>query len=220
MANMTRAQMVTELTNRGWSRFASTDLERYLDWALQDLYNMAKLPRSTLSVFTSTALTDDEIPFTTITAAGAELVHQIKAVYVKYSGEVIKLEAADPEYFMAAIWPNLQATNPIKAPYPTHYYIYDLTVILYPKMEAAVDVYVHHLLREDVFSGASDTTALPERFDKAEIAQAESYCYRRAHEPEGMAMAQGMVREFLLDELGMAGAEMDEKQDRVISYQR
>jgi hypothetical protein len=106
----------------------------------------------------------------------------------------------------------------LTAPYPTHYYVYDLAVILYPKMQTAVDVYVHHLLREDVFSGASDVTALPERFDKVVIAQAEVYCYRRAHETEGMIVSQQYVDEFFLSELGMAGATMEEEQERVMPY--
>jgi hypothetical protein len=50
------------------------------------------------------------------------------------------------------------------------------------------------------------------------LAQTEVYCFRRAHNPEGMLMAQQAVRDFLLDELSMADQEMDERYDRVLPW--
>jgi len=210
--------MLTELQSRGWSRFVSTDLERYLDWALQDIYGMAMLPRSTLGIYNAAATVLDVIPFTTISGGGAELVQQVKRCHTKYSGEVLTVDSASESEFMEFMYPNTLAANPVKAAYPIKYFVYDLGVYFYPKPQAAIDLYIHYLLREDVFSGPTDTSGLPERFDKTIIAQAEVHCYRRAHEPEGYALAQATVRDFMLEELGMAGEEMEEKYDRVVPW--
>jgi hypothetical protein len=218
MANMQRDEFVTELNARGWSRFTSTQLQKYLDWALQDIYGMARYNRSTLTVTTVSATVLDLIPFATVSAGAAELVHQIKAVFAKYGTDLYPVEAASEDQFINTIYVNRLATNPVKAAYPVLYYVYQLGVHLYPKPQAAVDIIIHSLLREDTFTGGTDVTGLPERFDKAVLAQTEAFCYRRAHDPEGFSFAQATVRDFILDELGLEGMEMEEKADRVTPW--
>ena len=220
MANLTRDLMVAELQSRGWSRFVATDLERYLDWALQDIYGMAKFDRSTLNVYAPGVVpATSNVPFSTISGSSAELVHQIKAVFVGDGTHVFRLEPANEEFFLEVMWLNSQLGEQADlAPHPTHYYVFDRAVFLYPIAQASIPVWIHHLLREDVFSGASDTTALPERFDKAVIAQAEVHCNRRAHDYEGMGIALGEVSRFMMDELGMANTQMDEDYERVVPW--
>jgi len=218
MANLDRDGFVTELQVRGWSRFTSVQLQKYLDWALQDIYGMARFPRSTLGVSTISGTVLDIIPFATISGGGGELVHQVKGVQVKYSGEVMVVDPASEVDYMEFMYPNTQATNPVLAAYPVVYFISGTNLYLYPKPQAAVDLFIHRLLREDVFTGGTDVTGLPERFDKAVLAQTETICNRRAHDPEGYAIAQACVRDFMLDELGLQGEQMEEQYDRVVPW--
>jgi hypothetical protein len=207
--------MVAELQARGWSRFTATQLEKYLDWALQDVYGKAKFDRSTLSTAVVAGTVLDVIPFTTISGGGAELVNEVKAVYVKQTGrEPQKLEPATEEVFLEIMWPNSQSPAPDQG-VPDMYFVYDLNVHLYRKPSPAVDVHVHHMLREDTFSNGADVTSLPERFDKAIIALAEVHCNRRSHNYEDMSAAMAVFDQFLLDELGIEGMQMAERTDRI-----
>lgn len=215
MANMTRDEMVTELQARGWSRFTAAQVQRYLDWGLQDIYARSSYPRSVMGVTTVAGFTGQTTPFTTLSGAGAELVHKVVRVLTLYSTEIIELLAADEDYFWSVMWPNSQKSSPDKGAHPTHYYVHDLLVYTYPQPHAAVTLYIHHLLREDVFSGGTDTTGLPERFDKAVIAAAEVHCARRARDVETMGLAQAMVDQFILDELGQSSMQMAELTERI-----
>jgi len=218
MANMTRDQFVAELQARGWSRFLAAQLEKYLDWALQDIYGKARFDRSVLSMVVVAATELDVIPFSTISGAGNELVNEIKAVYIQQSGqEPQKIAPATEEDFLTVIWPNTESPAPDLG-VPDMYFVYDLNVYLYRKPYPAVDVHIHHMLREDTFSGGSDTTSLPERFDKAILALAEVHCNRRSHNYEDMAAAQAVFDQFLLDELGREGMQMAERTDRVLPW--
>lgn len=215
MANMTRAQFVTELQARGWSRFTAAELQKYLDWALQDLYGKAKYDRSVKTVTTVNDTVLDVHAFSSLSGGSDEAIHDISSVYVQQTGvDPVKLEPASDEDFEDWLWPNSLTANPDLG-VPTMYYVYDLKLYLYPKPNVALDVHVHHMLREDTFSGDGDTTSLPERFDKAIIMLAEIHCNRRAHNVEELAVAQSTFETFLMEELGMAGRTMAERTDRV-----
>ena len=218
MANMSRDQMVAELQARGWSRFLPAQLEKYLDWALQDIYSKASFNRSVLSTATVVGTELDVIPFTTISGGSAEAVNEVKGVYFKFDGaEPRKLEPATEEEFLNVMWPNSQSPAPDVGT-PEMYFVYDQALHLYPKPSPAVDVFIHHMLREDTFSSGSDTTSLPERFDKGIIMLAEVHCNRRSHNYEDMGAAQVVFDQFLLDELGRAGSEMTERVDRIMPW--
>lgn len=217
MANMTRDQLRDELKVRGWSRFTDAQLEKYLDWSLQDIYGMAKFPRSTLTTFTLVASVLDVIPFATISGASAELVQEIRSVYVKQDGVVTRLRPVEEDYFLSVMRPNTMASSPTTG-LPAVYFVFDLAVVLYPKPSEAVDIVVDHLLREDNFTSASDTSGLPERFDKAIIAQTEVHCNRRAHDYEAMLVAENEARRFVFEELGQSGSDMREEQERVLPW--
>jgi hypothetical protein len=214
MAAMTRDELVAELNVRGWSRFTPVQLQKYLDWALQDIYGMAKYPREAMAVSAIAGSVLDVIPFTTI-AGGAELVHQIKTVQVKRGTTVYRVDPGTEEQFQDFMYANTIQTNPVKSAVPQLYFISNLSIYLYPKPQAVVDYHVHHLKREDSYSGGTDVSGLPERFDKAILAQAETICCRRAHDPENYALAAAAVSAFLLDELGLEGGQMEEQYDRV-----
>ncbi len=217
MANMDRDGLVAELQARGWGRFTASQLQKYLDWALQDLYAMARFPRSTLTIATISGTVLDVIPFSTVATAN-ELVQQVKKVFVKASTDIFELAPASEEFFSETMWPNTQDPSPTKGAYPATYFVYDLNLFLYPKPNSAVDIFVHYLLREDGFTSGTDTTGLPERFDKAVLYQAEVICSRRAHDVENMAIAQQALGDFLLSEVGQSGQEMEEKYDRVVPW--
>ena len=215
MANMTRDDMVAELQARGWSRFTPASLEKYLDWALQDIYGKAPFERSVLSTANVPSTELILIPFSTISGGADELVGEIKAVFIKQSGqEPQKLIPATEREFLDMIWPNSQSPTP-QSGVPSQYFVYDLNVYVYPKPSPAVDIIIHHMRREDTFSGSGDITSLPERFDKAIIALAEVHCNRRSHNYKEMGAAQVVFDKFLLDELGRSGMQMGERVDRV-----
>jgi hypothetical protein len=218
MPNMTRDELVSELQVRGWSRFTATQLQKYLDWALQDIYGMARYPRSSTGVSVITNSVLDLVPFATISGAGAELVHQIKSVQVKSGANLYTVEPATEPDFYAFMYPNIQQANPVKAAYPNQYFVYNLGIYFYPRPNAGVDYHIHRLMRGDVFSGGTATSGLPERFDKVIVAQTEAICCRRAHDTEGFAFAQSVVRDFIMDELGLEGSQSEEQYDRVVPW--
>jgi hypothetical protein len=206
--------MVAELQARGWSRFTQAQLEKYLDWALQDVYSKAPYDRSTISVFTAAGTELDNFTFTSI-GGTAESINEVMAVYYRRTNtDPVKVRAATDKEFMDVIWPNTQTANPHRGA-PVMYYVFDLAVLLYPKPQPAMDVYIHHMLREDIFTSGSDVTSLPERFDKAIIALAEVHCNRRSHNYEDMSAAQLIFDEFLLAELGQSASTMGERVQRV-----
>lgn len=217
MAVMTRDELVAELKVRGWSRFTDAQLQKYLDWALQDIYGMAHYPRATTAVSVIANSVLDVIPFATI-AGGAELVHQIKTIQVKQGANVYRVEPATEEQFQDFMYANTVQTNPVKTSVPQLYFISNLSIYLYAKPQAGVDYHVHHLKREDAYSGGTDVSGLPERFDKAILAQAESICCRRAHDTEGYQFAALTVSEFLTNELGLEGEQMEEQYDRIVPW--
>lgn len=217
MANLTRDDMVAELQKRGWSRFTATDLQRYLDWALQDIYGKAKFNRSSLATYTQADTLLDKIPYASI-AGAEELVNEVKTVYVQQQSTAPqKVVAATEDVFIETIWPNTLDPAPDRG-VPSMYFVYDREVVLYPTPYPALDVIIHYAVREDVFTSGGDTTNLPERFDKAIIALAEVHCNRRSHNYEDMSAAQAVFDEFLLNELGAAGGEMHERIDRVMPW--
>lgn len=218
MANMTRDQMREELKARGWSRFLDASLEKYLDWSLQDIYAKAGFDRAVLSIATIAATTDDVIPFATISGGSDDSINEIKSIYIQLAGGgPRKIDPGDQEGFLALVWPNSQSPAPDTG-IPEIYFVFDKAVYLYPKPNPDMDIHIHHMLREDLFSGGSDVTNLPERFDKAIIMLAEVHCNRRSHNYEDMIAAQSIFDQFLLDELGREGSEMTERVDRIMAW--
>lgn len=196
MASMTRVNMKTELQARGWSRFGSTELDKYLDWALAELYAMGNFPRSQMSLTEIASQTTMTIAFTSILTN--EGIDQIEAVQVKDpSGTVRKLTHASDVYWQNTIFPASRETSPLTGPVQ-YYYVWDFTVYLYPKPEVAVAVTVHYTVKKDLFSGDSDTTGLPERYDPVVVALAEVHCARRARDYDGLMRAQQWVRDYFL----------------------
>lgn len=218
MANMTRDNFRDELKKRGWSRFLDADLEKYCDWALQDLYAKSGYPRSVTTVSEVAGVISDEVGFDDFVAA-SELVRSVDRVFVEQGGKMFQLEPANESMFFEVIWPNVKNTANPNLAVPSHYYAYDLSIFLYQRPQTAVDLHVHYQVRRDTFSSGSDTSGLPERFDKGIVMLAEVHCYRRAHEQEGLAVAMASFQDFLMEELGMEGSTMKEEQERVMPWQ-
>lgn len=218
MANMTRDNMVTELQSRGWGRFLAADLQRYLDWALQDMYSKAGFRRDNVTPFTVAASTADVLTFATISAAAADNIREVLSVYVKYNGVLYQVEAATPETFSSLVWPNTQGVTKDQASVPEYYYVYDEQVFLYPTPTQAVDYIIHCVVRDDVFTSGTDVTDLPQRFDKGVLMLAESHCFRRARDYEGLGVCQAIFDKWLLDELAVQGQVMAQDSPRVTAY--
>lgn len=217
MANLTRANLRDELKKRGWSRFLDTDLDRYLDWALQDMYGKAGFDRASKQIATVASISESFITFVDI--AGSDgAIRSVDRLFVQYGNDTFPVEAAESELFFGTMWPNAMASTPDTANYPSHYYVYDNQVWLWQKPSSSLTFFVHYELREDTFANDGDTSGLPERFDKAILMLAEIHCCRRAKEFEEMAVAMNAFQEFLNEELGMEGSQMTEEQERVMPW--
>lgn len=217
MAAMTRLNMVDELKAHGWSRYGDASLQRYLDWALQTTYGEGSFDRSAPDSTTVSATTNDQLTFASIAGASSELLQAVLNVRVKLSGVVTKLTHAGREYFEEVIRPNTAAAQPLTG-LPQYYYVYDSNVVLYPKPQVAVDVTIDFLRRKDSFSGDSDTTGVPERFDKIVVGWAEVYCHRRAREVNEMINMERHVRDMMLRELGQEESDSRERYERVVPW--
>ena len=218
MAALTRDQMVTELQSRGWSRFAAADLQRYLDWALRDLYVSGRFEHQTRASASVAATAMTTVTVAGVETAGSFKIGAIEAVSAtRSSGDVVRLSPATEQMFLDLILPASRESSPNTGD-PTHYYLWDETIYIYPKPSVSTTITVDVLTRETAFTGGSDTTGLPEEFDKVVVALAEVHCYRRAHDYEGMAVAQNHARQMILDEMGATADRMREQYDRIERY--
>jgi len=219
MSAMTRDQMVTELQDRGWSRYAAASIQKYLDWGLRDVLVSGRFEANLRASTQVTATAMDSVTITAIETAASPLkVGSIEGLSATRSGgDVVPLEPATAELFRDVILPTARLASPDTGD-PTHYYLWDLIAYIYPKPTTSTTITVDFLASKNAFSGGSDTTGLPEGFDRAVIAAAEVHCYRRAHDYEGMAVAANIMRQVILEERNADADMMREQVDRIGRY--
>lgn len=216
MANMTQAQFVTELKVRGWDRFADAELQRYLDWALQDLHGKFGYDRSLMQTYSDPVFATVSLPLATMSPG--EGVREVSEIWAAQTADdrPSPVAPADEMRWHNLIRPNSIDSSPALAALPALYYVDALTIYFYPKPQSPCRLTVQYLLRKDAFSPAdTGVSGLPERFDKALLAQTEWHCYRRANDTDGMSIAGSEVDRFLSEEMGMAGQTMAERVRRV-----
>jgi hypothetical protein len=219
MPNLTRTGMRDELKAHGWSRFTDSQLDVYLDWALQETYSEGAFERSVYDTYlTTNFVKNNTIGFSQISGSNGEDVQQIRKVWVADPDgkDPRPLKPADRDYF----WNVMRGTDQshISEGAPAYYYAHDLQLFIFPIPNTAVSVIVDYLRRKDSFAGNSDTSGLPQRFDKIIIVWAEAFCHRRARELQEMVNAERQARDMMLRELGMEGMTMYEGHSRVVPW--
>lgn len=213
MAQWTRDNFVTELQNRGWSRFATADLQKYLDFGLRDVMRDAKwIMRGHIIPFTSSA---SKVPFASIDSSD---FRQVERLYLKTSGRERRLEPmTDDEFYQR--WLPLDPTK--NTGEPEKYYVRRDAdggfVYLKPAPNKTYSFEAHVVSTSTAFGG-NNASPLPERFDEIILVAAEIYCFRRAREWEAMQVAKMEYREKILAELVEDGQLMEERQNRVVPH--
>lgn len=210
MAQMTRDDFVTALQARGWNRFIATDLQRYLDWGLRDIVRAVNFKDEQQAVSLA-AQSVSPIAFSSINSGLVQTIDKVINVTANYENE---LDPLPSEEFYEFWLPNPDREIGV----PDWYYVYEKKLYLIPYPQQAFDFVIHITGRINGFAGGSSTSGLPEYFDEAILPSAESYCFRRAHETDRMAVAQAEVRRILLDQLAADGMQSSEEEDRVIPY--
>ena len=219
MANMTRDEMRDELKAHGWSRFTDAQLVRYLDWGLQEVYSEGDFQRV---AYVSTIRDDKTSPVVSFEelsgSSDPELVQQIRRVWIEDPDETntYTLLPADREFFWNVM--RHQGGPDATTGKPTYYFVWDLMIHIYPGQTSAKRVGVDWLRRKDSFASGSDTSGLPQRFDKVVITWAEVFCHKRARELQEMVNAERQARDLLLREMGMEGMTMYEEHSRVTPW--
>lgn len=208
MANMTRDELVTELQARGWNRYTAAQLQKYLDWALQEVYRRGQFPSfqpdtsagafnpvggATLGLLTLVGGSD-----------GRFAVSVDKVTFYNSAGAARPLMAADATFFEEVIHPN--ALTPTASGriigFPEYYYLYDEFLYFYPVPDVTYNYSIVSKERTDSFGSGSATTApLPERFDPAVLAFAEMICNRRARDYDAMAIAESIGQTIIDSEI-------------------
>lgn len=221
MAGMIRDEFVTELQARGWSRFAAVDLQKYLNWGLQDVYRLGKFPLTNDASATAAFAADDfSIPYGVIESGGTSLIHSIDAVYLKDAGgNPYKLDSASNHEFLATIYPNTlrTAVGRIKN-LPIEYYAQGETLYFYPAADQAYVWVVQYTKRADIFTAGGANSGLPERFDIGVLFATEVHCARRARDYDAMAVAANALDKFIADETATENKGFDEEYPRVERY--
>lgn len=220
MTQLTRDNFVEELQLRGHGRFPTESLERYLDWALQDVYRQGKFDTvQDLESSDPLAAGTSAIPFTDI-AASASGIHSIDAVYIKNStGTVFTLDEATRERFWGDIYPNSMTDVSLQTrQQPSQYYVHGEAVFLFPTPDTAYTWHIHYTGRADSFASGSATSGLPERMDTAVLAAAEMQCCKRARDSEGFAIAQAALNALINLEVGNENRQFTEEAPRIGRY--
>lgn len=211
MAQWTRDQFVTELQNRGWGRFATADLQKYLDFGLRDVMREFKW-KSMFSIDTINQSTSFFDIGTSVSGTGRG--RSLRRAYLRTAGLERKLEPATDEFFFET-WLGLDLTKPENKGAPTRYYVYDEKVYFIPAPDQAYSIHLHWMATLLAFNGNS-VSGLAERFDELILLAAEIYCFRRAREWEAMQIAKMELREKVLAEIVEDRQLWTEHENRVV----
>lgn len=218
---MTRAQMRTELTTRGWSRYSTAELDRYLDWGLRAVARAFRWESveaaAAISSYGAGAnehlISLNDAAFNV--AAGPRTVTHVYVVTPNEDER--KLEPMDDATFHG-VWAFETSTESENQGTPVYYFIHRDSIWLMPFPDQDYDFTVTYLPEFSSFSGDGVTSGLPEVLDAAIVLEAEGYCFQRAKEFENMAVAQGEARRIVMEEAARDASRMDEDHGRVIPY--
>lgn len=216
MAGLTRTQFKAELTERGWSRYAS-QLDLYLDFALRTVCRAIKWADTQGSVAITAygaGASEYKIPFSSINSGNVRTILQ---VYLTTTDKERKLLPMEEDSFLND-WLYRDMTDSSNQGEPTHYFVYQQAVYLSPAPDQDYDFNVSYVERINAFSADGATSGLPERLDEAILLEAEAVCFQRAHELERMYAAQAEARRIIFEEMGDEGGRMAELHGRVIPY--
>jgi len=221
MTQLTRDVFVAELQSRGHGRFTTASLNRYLDWALQDVYRMGKFEAVKDTQANGVLVLGDATVSFTVIATAAVNLHAINAVYIKdASGNLSPLEPARREAFWGDIFPNFLAPDATRLKgQPTQYYVYGEDLYLWPICDGAYTWYVHYTGRADSFASGAATSGLPERMDSAVLAAAEIQCCRRARDLTALALAEATLNDLINHELANEHRQFNEEYARIGRYE-
>lgn len=221
MAQMTRAQFELELQARGWNRYDEAFLDRYLDFALQDIYRECRFPTVQDQIFTGVLAANAQSVTMATIAGAAGTVGTIEGYWLERGNtQSFAVRAAKDWEWEQLIQPNIQlvgTSNEVKGS-PRMYYPHGDTIWVYPTPDAAHDQRILWTRDEVIFANDGDVSGLPERFDSLILLAAEVHCNRRARDYESMAICQQMLNDALLKELARQSQRFQQEPGRVERY--
>lgn len=224
MASLTRDGFVTELKARGWDRYTDTQLQKYVDWALQEVYRRGQFPAFQADSYSGSIdpTVNSDITFGTIGSAQADRIVSVDRVLFKdTAGKAFNLIPATERFYREVMLPNY-ATTTVAAGrvvgFPEYYYVYDRAIKLYPIPDQTYNFFAYSKERDTTFASGAATSGLDEPFDAAILAFAEMICNRRARDFEAMAVAESIGMDIIQLEMANSNLVYAEEYPRIASY--
>lgn len=222
MANMTRDELVTELKARGWNRFTDAQLQKYLDWALQEVYRRGQFPSfqddSATGSFNPASTTN--LSFQTLGGTADRIVSVQQVLFINDYGQAVPLTPATEEFWLEVMQGNnlTPVANGRVVGFPELYYVSDRFINFYPVPDKTYTYYVYSRERDNTFTTGASQSGLDETFDAVILAFAEMICNRRARDYDAMAIAESVAQSMLELEIANSNRVFEHEYPRVVGY--
>jgi hypothetical protein len=218
LPKMNRAEIRTELKNRGFDGFLDTDLNRFINWGYFDLARRIRVREiETASPFTLTPGA-----YRQSLSALSPPAKAIRSVVVTTDGFEHPLTPMDEKPFWRSwaeegfgVEGSTIATE--HQGEPQQYYIYDGALIVMPAPETTRDFLVSGWDRVTELTADSSIYALPMEYEEALLIACQKQCHRRANELERARQAEGDLRvivEDIINESAFTESELQEQVER------
>jgi hypothetical protein len=194
---MTKAELRTELQNRGFDGFLTTDLDRYINWGNFDLARRLRLPIIEVAPFFT--LTQGQYRY-----AMSALTPQIKSVrrlIVTTDGNERQLNPLSEQEFWRSyapvgfVDPSNAMVNDWQSTVPEWYYVYQGYIIVVPAVAGTLTFQVESWQQVTALVQDSDVHLIPEDSEELLITAILRICHTRANEPD---LANGKLAELEL----------------------
>lgn len=215
MAQLTRAGIRAELQARGFDAYGSTQLDKYIDWAVNHVGRTARW----LWEEQTTAVTLDPGEYRVTQAdLGATVLASVERVFVTTTNYERQLEPMDSRTFFRD-WFALDLSVSSRRGEPQYYSMRasDIYIVPPPIATRVVNVIWSGV---EVLGIDTDMPNLPEEFEEAIVLAAGMRCHTRAREYEDAQVLRAQLDEAINDLLVRETFLFGESPDRVVPDDR
>jgi hypothetical protein len=183
---MTRAELRSELQNRGFDGFLTTDLDRYINWGYFDLARRLRLP--IMDVAPSFTLNQGQ--YRQAMATLSPPIKSVRRIIITTDGSEQMLTGMAEEEFWKSYAPQgfVDPSNVMSSTWtttaPEWYYVYQGYIIILPACAAQTVFTVESWQQVTAMTSDSDVHLIPEDSEELLLTAILRICHTRANEPD------------------------------------